>query len=561
MSRSSISARALAAIAASCALFCAGAASASAAPLAFVAGANSASVSAIDTGTHEVVAGPIAVGEDPFSIAITPDARFAYVANQAGESVSVIETATRKAVGKPITVGVQPVAVAVSPDGKSVYVADETSNEVSVIGTATKEVVATIEVGLEPDGVAFTPDGKFAYVASQGTGTVEVIDTQTGQAVGAPIPVGGAPKGIALTPDGKTAYVTVENGDEVAAIATADGHVTPIPVGGRPSSVAVTPDGRKAFVTDQGSDAVSVIDTALNQVVDTIDVGEEPAEIAITPDGKTAYVAEVKSEDVRTIDTRTDEVVGKPIHVAGGPWRIAITPDQSPTAAFAVPDVTAGLPATFSGAASSDPDGTIASYSWAFGDGGTATGVSPSHTYAAPGAYEARLSAVDDEGCGEAEVFTGRTAYCSGAPPAVHQVVAKAPAAVEPIAAPPSNRFRFGRVLHNRRNGTVRLQVKLPGAGYIFLFGKKVHAVTRKPKAAGSMWLTLHARVELNKRLKKIHRAPVRIRVTFTPNGGTPKTLHRSVALLRAPRNTHAAGGSVMRSGLPNGSRSAQSVP
>jgi hypothetical protein len=83
------------------------------------------------------------------------------------------------------------------------------------------------------------------------------------------------------------------------------------------------------------------------------------------------------------------------------------------------------------------------------------------------------------------------------------------------------------------------LQVKLPDAGSILLFGKKVHAVTRKVKAKGSMFLTIHARVELNKRLKKIHRTTVKIRVTFTPTGGIPKTVHRSLVLLRAPKKKH----------------------
>ena len=56
-------------------------------------------------------------------------------------------------------------------------------------------------------------------------------------------------------------------------------------------------------------------------------------------------------------------------------------------------------------------------------------------------------------------------------------------------------------------------------------------------KKAGSMFLTLHARVMLNKRLKKIHRTRIKYRITFYPEAGcTPTTVHRSVSLLRAPR-------------------------
>jgi PKD repeat protein len=56
------------------------------------------------------------------------------------------------------------------------------------------------------------------------------------------------------------------------------------------------------------------------------------------------------------------------------------------------------LACSFTGAGSSDPDGTVARYAWAFGDGATATGATASHTYAAAGTYEATLTVTDDQG-------------------------------------------------------------------------------------------------------------------------------------------------------------------
>ncbi len=58
---------------------------------------------------------------------------------------------------------------------------------------------------------------------------------------------------------------------------------------------------------------------------------------------------------------------------------------------------TNGLVATFTDS-SSDPDGTIASRSWTFGDGGTSTATNPSHTYASSGTYSVSLTVTDNGG-------------------------------------------------------------------------------------------------------------------------------------------------------------------
>ncbi|MEW6429107.1 MAG: PKD domain-containing protein [Thermodesulfobacteriota bacterium] len=58
----------------------------------------------------------------------------------------------------------------------------------------------------------------------------------------------------------------------------------------------------------------------------------------------------------------------------------------------------APLAVHFDAGSSVDGDGSIVSYSWNFGDGGTATGVSVDHTYAAAGVYGATVTVTDDEG-------------------------------------------------------------------------------------------------------------------------------------------------------------------
>ena len=81
--------------------------------------------------------------------------------------------------------------------------------------------------------------------------------------------------------------------------------------------------------------------------------------------------------------TRSITVTAPPVNVA-------------PTAVF---DVAAdALTVAVDGTASTDPDGTVASFAWDFGDGATATGPNASHTYATAGEYTITLTVADDDG-------------------------------------------------------------------------------------------------------------------------------------------------------------------
>jgi PKD repeat protein len=71
--------------------------------------------------------------------------------------------------------------------------------------------------------------------------------------------------------------------------------------------------------------------------------------------------------------------------------------NQPPVARFTASPT--GLAVSADATASSDPDGTVASYAWDFGDGTAAgSGSRPSHTYAASGTYPVRLVVTDDRG-------------------------------------------------------------------------------------------------------------------------------------------------------------------
>ena len=77
-----------------------------------------------------------------------------------------------------------------------------------------------------------------------------------------------------------------------------------------------------------------------------------------------------------------------------------LAPNRLPSAVVtATPASGVGpLAVSFTGSGSSDPDGSIASYAWTFGDGTSSLAQNPSHTYSTPGAYTATLTVTDNRG-------------------------------------------------------------------------------------------------------------------------------------------------------------------
>ena len=192
------------------------------------------------------------------------------------------------------------------------------------------------------------------------------------------------------------------------------------------------------------------IDIATNTAGTPIPVGSGPDAIAITPDGKTAYVVDGGAisntnfnGSVTPIDTATN-TAGPAIQVGLGPDAIAITPDQPPVARFSETPPAAGQASSFDASASTDPDGTIASYHWDFGDGSSQTTASATttHTYTTPGTYTVTLMVTDNAGCSTTFVFTGQTASCNGSPVARSSQTVIVSPATPTSSAPSSSRRR-----------------------------------------------------------------------------------------------------------------------
>ena len=70
--------------------------------------------------------------------------------------------------------------------------------------------------------------------------------------------------------------------------------------------------------------------------------------------------------------------------------------NELPEAVFSVES--SGLVAVMDASGSSDPDGSVESYVWDFGDGASGSGSSVTHEFAAAGTYEVTLTVTDDDG-------------------------------------------------------------------------------------------------------------------------------------------------------------------
>lgn len=114
-----------------------------------------------------------------------------------------------------------------------------------------------------------------------------------------------------------------------------------------------------------------------------------------TGTGKTATHAYAAAGDYAVKLTVTDDK-GASSEASGTVTATPAAANKAPVAALATAcDV---LSCSFDGSASSDPDGTLTSWLWDFGDGQTGTGKTATHAYAAAGNYDVKLTVTDDKG-------------------------------------------------------------------------------------------------------------------------------------------------------------------
>jgi len=147
------------------------------------------------------------------------------VVNPGDDSVSVIRPDNNTRIAK-ITVGDEPQSLALTPDGQYAYVANAAAGTVTVIlvneplwGSFNASVVTNLTTGAEPWNIVCSPDGKRVFVANSGQDTITVIDTLSRNILGH-VDLRNSlandpdrtrhfqPRGLAVTADNSKLYVT-----------------------------------------------------------------------------------------------------------------------------------------------------------------------------------------------------------------------------------------------------------------------------------------------------------------------------------------------------------------
>jgi Ca2+-binding RTX toxin-like protein len=97
-----------------------------------------------------------------------------------------------------------------------------------------------------------------------------------------------------------------------------------------------------------------------------------------------------------------------------------------------------------------------------------------------------------------------------------------------------SNDFTFGKVKKNKKKGTAKLTVTVPGPGDLELGkSKRVKGAEKRAAAEGDVKMKLKPKGSAKQRLADDGKARVKGVVTYTPDGGDPKTKTKRVTLAR----------------------------
>ncbi|MGN6201237.1 MAG: hypothetical protein ACTHNY_02380 [Solirubrobacterales bacterium] len=92
-------------------------------------------------------------------------------------------------------------------------------------------------------------------------------------------------------------------------------------------------------------------------------------------------------------------------------------------------------------------------------------------------------------------------------------------------------KLKVGKAKLNKRNGTAKLSVGVPGAGTLTASGKTIVKAKRKATGPTTLKLTIKSKGKAKKKLNSTGKAKVKVKLVFKPENGAPVTKTKSIVL------------------------------
>ncbi|MGE0682027.1 MAG: PKD domain-containing protein [Candidatus Binatia bacterium] len=366
----------------------------------------------------------------PDGVTITPNGKFALVTQTNGKRFAYVDLKAKKLLGTTSLAPYHPLDVAVTSDSATAVLTNRQDHTVSIVDigclpdcdpdksgnqvpTAAKSTISL----QTPRGAATTPDGNAVLIAqgtNPGQAAILHLSDLSNDFLSLAPTKGSFKAAVTATLDGlRLAAITNEDSDSVSILDLNASPVTvlsliPLPTGSTPRGVAITqvytpkvkmkvklkaaPKEGKGplLVTFDGSESVGTIKSF------TMDFGDGSAPGMITSSSPIflhSYAAVPKTKKFTAILTATDTDGDS----AKEKVSITVRENRPPKADFKEKQTKGTLSVAFTDR-SKDPDGTILSWSWAFGDGGTSVEQNPVHFYMTSGKFDVTLTITDDSG-------------------------------------------------------------------------------------------------------------------------------------------------------------------
>jgi YVTN family beta-propeller protein len=331
------------------------------------------------TGSRPSIGSPVAVGQLPRVMAISPNGQEIAVVNAQG-SLIIINTQSMT-IQSLFNLNFFVNWMSFSADSQTIYVATVYPSAFDAINSSTGQITKSVNLPYQPsyfviksstpsnrncNGCGVSPNYKAFILYDNTNGTVYsiknlsapvaikasqsplvvvgkvgqpvwIINTATDNAqlysngnLSSGYPTCVNPTEANESPDGNYLYITCDppgNGPGILQRLSTSGQSSQIQVGHYPTDVGITPNNSEIFVTNALDNNVSIIKASSFSLITTIPVGSYPTQIVVSPDSRFIYVLNSAQNTLSKISTTSNKVINT-LAVGSSPY-ILPTPDGS----------------------------------------------------------------------------------------------------------------------------------------------------------------------------------------------------------------------------------------